>query len=383
MIREDSTMYLRAIKRAGLASVVIGVVCAGAAQADSEAPATRMDAVVEFPAHQDLRLYATDFRGRQAPGMDVEYWLPARPDLDGRVVLVEFWATWCGPCKDSIPKLNKWHERYGDDLLVVGMGDETRDLVEPFVKQNDMRFPIAIDTRKRMQTALGVQGIPNTFLISADGVVRWQGLPWDLTDETIEQVIAANKALLNGKSGTAQSMQVTGSTTARGAEYPPFDRRARIRAKDVRGKQGPRIEVAKWMNEEPELEDKVIVVEFWATWCGPCVRMIPHVNKLHAKYKDDVAFISLSDETASTVSRFMSRTRMDMHVGVDPSRRMSTKLQVRSIPHVIVMSADGIVRWQGHPAHLREGVLRQIIVANKSDLGLAGSATPAASRFDQ
>ena len=162
-------------------------------------PAPVLSAV--WPEFVKKELYAdVDFRGKKAPKLEVESWLNGgAPDAKGKVILVDFWATWCGPCRAVIPEMNEWAEKYKDDLVVVGISDEKADVVNEFMKKTPMNYHVAIDATKKMSNAVKVKGIPHVLVITQDGIVRWQGFPLQaedkLTAEKLEQIIAGNKTL--------------------------------------------------------------------------------------------------------------------------------------------------------------------------------------------
>lgn len=151
------------------------------------------------PVVTNKKLYAaTDYRGKQAPEFVVEEWLTGKaPDMKGKVVVIDFWATWCGPCKKLIPEMNEWAAKFKDDVVFIGVSDEKPEVVKKFMETTKMAYHVAIDTKKRMSDKIGVQGIPHCIVISPDGVVRWQGWPQDgadtLTEKVIEQIVAAGK----------------------------------------------------------------------------------------------------------------------------------------------------------------------------------------------
>ena len=71
------------------------------------------------------KMYAKSFYHQKAPELVVEKWLSEEPDTDGKFVMIDFWATWCGPCKRAIPKVNEWAKKYEDQMVVIGLSDET------------------------------------------------------------------------------------------------------------------------------------------------------------------------------------------------------------------------------------------------------------------
>jgi len=123
--------------------------------------------------------------GDPAPGLNVEWVKGEFNSSDAEVYVVEFWATWCAPCRKSIPHLTKLQEEFGEDgLTIIGVSiDSDSDLVAPFVKRQGrkMGYTVAIDNRKRTQRAwmdaAGQKGIPSAFIVDHEGVIQYIGNP--------------------------------------------------------------------------------------------------------------------------------------------------------------------------------------------------------------
>jgi thiol-disulfide isomerase/thioredoxin len=146
--------------------------------------------------------------GDPAPKLQVGKWLqgdPVKEFQKGKAYLVEFWATWCPPCRASIPHLNDIHKKFKDKgLVVIGQNcwerDESR--VAPFIKQmgDKMTYRVALDDKTsnkkgymavNWMEAADRDGIPSAFLVDAAGQIAWIGHPMELKDKTIEAALAA------------------------------------------------------------------------------------------------------------------------------------------------------------------------------------------------
>jgi len=195
--------------RAGAAALLVAAGLAFAQPAPKEAapkqPAAKDPApttpapAAAWPEAKKKKLFAkNDLRGKPAPKLAVEKWLNAEPKTEGKVLLVDFWATWCGPCRALTPELERFSKTFGDDLAVIGISDEPESKVRPYMDEKKVSYSMAIDTKGAMKKEVGVEGIPHVLLISSDGVVRWQGFPGDTTDPlneaVIRSVIEADKA---------------------------------------------------------------------------------------------------------------------------------------------------------------------------------------------
>jgi len=98
-------------------------------------------------------------------------------DLRGKVVLVNFWATWCPPCRKEIPDLAKLYERFqSKGFVVLAISDEDRTKVEPFIRERSVPFPVLLDPGREVNTMLVVEGIPKSFVYDREGRLAAQSI---------------------------------------------------------------------------------------------------------------------------------------------------------------------------------------------------------------
>lgn len=113
---------------------------------------------------------------------------PAQP---GKPTIVEFWATWCGPCRQTIPHLNSIYSTYGPrGLQIVGLTDESAATVAAFQRNVPMHYPVAQDTSRQYFKRFGIRGIPSMVLLDANGAVVWKGHPGEFNpQEHLEKLL--------------------------------------------------------------------------------------------------------------------------------------------------------------------------------------------------
>lgn len=152
----------------------------GEATDDPNAPACDADAT---PARLDFTIKDMD-------GKDVSL-----STYKGKVILLNFWATWCGPCKAEIPGFVELQEKYKKDLVIVGYSvDDTAEKARPFIEEYKMNYPVLLGLgREDVQDAYGpIWGIPASFLISKDGKVckRHMGIaPKETFEREIQKLL--------------------------------------------------------------------------------------------------------------------------------------------------------------------------------------------------
>jgi thiol-disulfide isomerase/thioredoxin len=113
-------------------------------------------------------LLAPDFTLPRLDGQDLRL-----SSYRGKVVLLDFWATWCDPCREETPHFVELQQAYGDrGLQIIGVSmDDSPDPVRPFYQQFHMNYPVVMGTAKTGELYGGVLGLPIAFLIGRDGPI--------------------------------------------------------------------------------------------------------------------------------------------------------------------------------------------------------------------
>lgn len=98
-------------------------------------------------------------------------------DLKGKVVLVNFWATWCPPCRKEMPDLQALYDRYKDQgFVVVSISDEEAAKVQPFITERKITYPVLLDPGRKVNSLFQVEGIPKSFVYDREGKLVAQSI---------------------------------------------------------------------------------------------------------------------------------------------------------------------------------------------------------------
>ncbi len=145
--------------------------------------------------------------GDDAPSASIDHWVKgaAVEDFeDGQVYVMEFWATWCGPCISSMPHISALQEEYGEQVKFIGVSSEKElETVTTFLGETNktdnllntdrMRYTVAVDpdrsTSKAFMEAAGQNGIPTAFIINEEGKVAWIGHPMTM-DKPLSEIVS-------------------------------------------------------------------------------------------------------------------------------------------------------------------------------------------------
>jgi thiol-disulfide isomerase/thioredoxin len=163
-----------------------------------------------------LNLHANAL-GDPAERLKIVEWIQGDPvDItasNDQVIVLEFWATWCAPCRVSIPHLTKLQAKYKNALQIIGVTDEDAEIVRPFLKRmgDQMQYTVARDadrsTYAAYMEAFGQRGIPTAFVIGLDRKILWVGHPMDGLEEALESIFSGSYDLVAAKKAWTERTQ--------------------------------------------------------------------------------------------------------------------------------------------------------------------------------
>ena len=127
--------------------------------------------------------------GKPAPALALGKWLTEKPDMEGKYVLVAFWAPWSYPSRNSIPELNALQKKFKDKVVVIGVASESESTVtETSVPK--LEFASALDPEGKLRAAAGVTCVPSVLLVAPEGTLLYAGHPGALNEKKLQALMA-------------------------------------------------------------------------------------------------------------------------------------------------------------------------------------------------
>ena len=266
----------------------------------------------------------TKFEGLDAPALTVGEWVGGEFDvtkMKGSIVVIDFWATWCGPCIAAIPKNNELAEEYAKDgVKLIGVctsGDAEK--MPAIVNDNKAAYPNAFAQGGQIEKDWPIQWYPTYAVVDREGIVRAIGLKPDKVTDVIETLLA-DEADASGK------VRIRPNWLEGDA-----DKRARLKRLEESPEKPPALTVENWHNSEAlsldQLKGKVVVLDFWATWAPSNDKTIPKHKALLEKYGEQgLVIIGVTSTTLGNegIKDAIEKHGIDYPVCVDIENKTNT-----------------------------------------------------------
>ncbi len=284
--------------------------------------------------------------------------------LNGKVVCIITWASWNNGSAKALQAAQKLHEEHkGQGLVVVGVHDRNGwENAAQTMGSSKVNFIVAHDEKGEFTKQIGSDAHPDIFLIDRAGNMRYADIMTDSLGDAVTQLVAESAEQAKAAAGAPKTDAADKGAKRKGKyDAPPASAYAsakwptvnsgQLSATNLQGKPlpGGGLGQEKYLTDKPDREGKVTVIDFWATWCGPCVAAMPHLDTLQKEHKDDVVVMGLSSESEDKVKSFLAKKKHEYTQAIDLNGRLNNAMGVRGIPHIVVLSSDGVIRWQGHP----------------------------------
>ena len=118
--------------------------------------------------------------GMDVPSLDEYSLIGDAPSLEGKVTLIDFWASWCAPCKAAFPEMDKLYQEFGDEgfqIIAVSV-DQKERAMQQFLDRRKPSFKTVHDTSQKLVEKAGIQVMPTSFMIDKKGVIRFAHEGW-------------------------------------------------------------------------------------------------------------------------------------------------------------------------------------------------------------
>lgn len=123
--------------------------------------------------------------GRKLPDFDTQF-IGEPPPAGAKLTLIDFWATWCAPCREEFPHLNRLSRRFGPEgLSVIGLTQEPVPVATDFLRKVSIEYPVGAAGERPLQKQLGIKALPYALLVDRAQVIVWRGQASSLTEEQV------------------------------------------------------------------------------------------------------------------------------------------------------------------------------------------------------
>jgi thiol-disulfide isomerase/thioredoxin len=287
-------------------------------------------------------------------------------DYKGKMVILNFWATWCPYCVKEIPHFIELYEEYKDQgLAIIGISTDRQgvDVVKSYIQKHKINYPILMANLKVQQEYGGVQSIPVTFIIDKEGKIVNQYNGYKDKSTFLQDIMS----ILGDKSESSNAGEpkpVAKTTPVDEAlkldAYEKIEVQPDERNFTLVSQTPPAILSGKGNQMAPgfvlmdltdkavqlsSLKGKVVLLDFWTTWCEPCQKSTSYLESLNKKYKDKgLAIIGMNNESDNARVESLVKGRISYTTILNADKQFK-EYSVMAIPSLFYIDKTGKLRY--------------------------------------
>ncbi len=317
---------------------------------------------------EDLRA----LEGKPAKELSISEWRGEATTLEklkGKIVVLDFWATWCGPCMAAIPKNVEFVEKYKDKgVVLIGVHDSKAgwDSVDQVISEKGINYTVGLDNSGESTKGYALKFWPTYFIIDREGIVRGAAIKPNKIEEAVNQIMGNATAPSSAPSLKLASFPTTwflgGEKRQKGA-------------RTLEGKSASKLIAAKWLNGPVENENwdrQVRVVQFVRPELSTSVAQLSKLQKVADRFSNQgVTFVAVCDARAPAdrMQQVMEENRIEIPVAIDAAAEKdplgmgatSNSMGIKFAPATIVIDRSGKLRATGLKADFLDQVLNQLL----------------------
>lgn len=313
-----------------------------------------------------------NLEGKPAQEISIAEWKgEASPlaQLKGKVIVLDFWATWCGPCMAAIPKNIEFINKYKDKgVALIGIHDAKSgwDSVDKVISEKGIEYPVGLDAAEGDSAkAYALKFWPTYFVIDRDGIVRGAGIKPNKIEEAVEMILGGSSIM---------SPPVTKIASFPDRWFLGGEKRSK-ESQSIVGKKIPKFEIKDWIGSKLERDDweqRVRVVQFVRPELSPSIDQLAKLQSVSERFaKQGVVFVAVCDARSdkSRMESVVDEKRIEIPIAMDrPSEKgansigsMGDSLGIQFAPTTLVVDRAGVLRASGVKPDFLDNMLNQLL----------------------
>jgi thiol-disulfide isomerase/thioredoxin len=147
-----------------------------------------------------------------------------------------------------------------------------------------------------------------------------------------------------------------------------------LHGQSILNKPAGELEFSKILNSDKtsaklsDFKSKVVILDFWGTWCAPCIEALPHLESLQNKFSNDLKIITITDESEERINKFLKKRNVSLPIALDNDKKLASAFPYRSVSHTVIIDQNGIIKAVTTPEKINDEILKQVIAGQQINL---------------